>query len=168
MTATMNIEIKQLPHGIGLSLPQYQTADSAGMDLPAAIESTETIGPGERALIPAGFALALPRSVEAQIRPRSGLALKNGVTVLNAPGTIDSDYRGEISVLLINHGSEPFVIKRGDRIAQMVIAMVVQPHLVEVKNLSKTIRGEGGYGSTGTNIAEKIGAPGNGTDRSSV
>tara|TARA_Y200000002_G_C22287303_1_gene498913 strand:- start:148 stop:552 length:405 start_codon:yes stop_codon:yes gene_type:complete len=134
------------------------------MDLPAAIENTKFINPGERVLIPTGFALALPSSLEAQIRPRSGLALRNGVTVLNAPGTIDSDYRGEISILLINHGSEPFVIKRGDRIAQMVIAKVAQPHLVEVKNLSKTVRGEGGYGSTGTNTPEKIGAPQNGTD----
>ena len=160
----MNIEIKRLPHAIGLPLPQYQTLGSAGMDLPAAIENTKFINPGERVLIPTGFALALPSSLEAQIRPRSGLALRNGVTVLNAPGTIDSDYRGEISILLINHGSEPFVIKRGDRIAQMVIAKVAQPHLVEVKNLSKTVRGEGGYGSTGTNTPEKIGAPQNGTD----
>ena len=134
------------------------------MDLPAAIENTKFINPGERVLIPTGFALALPSSLEAQIRPRSGLALRNGVTVLNAPGTIDSDYRGEISILLINHGSEPFVIKRGDRIAQMVIAKVAQPYLVEVKNLSETVRGEGGYGSTGTNTPEKIGAPQNGTD----
>ena len=160
----MDIEIKRLSHAIGLSLPQYQTLGSAGMDLPAAIENTKVISPRERVLIPTGFSLALPSSLEAQIRPRSGLALKNGVTVLNAPGTIDSDYRGEISILLINHGSEPFVIKRGDRIAQMVIAKVAQPHLVEVKNLSKTLRGEGGYGSTGTNTPEKIGAPQNGTD----
>ena len=160
----MNIEIKRLSHAMGLPLPQYQTLGSAGMDLPAAIENTKFINPGERVLIPTGFALALPSSLEAQIRPRSGLALRNGVTVLNAPGTIDSDYSGEISILLINHGSEPFVIKRGDRIAQMVIAKVAQPHLVEVKNLSKTLRGEGGYGSTGTNTPEKIGAPQNGTD----
>ena len=160
----MDIEIKRLSHAIGLSLPQYQTLGSAGMDLPAAIENTKVISPGERVLIPTGFSLAIPSSVEAQIRPRSGLALKNGVTVLNAPGTIDSDYRGEISILLINHGSEPFVIRRGDRIAQMVIAQVAQPRLVEVKNLSKTIRGEGGYGSTGANIPKKIGAPQHGTD----
>ena len=160
----MDIEIKRLSHSMGLPLPQYQTLGSAGMDLPAAIENTKVISPGERVLIPTGFSLALPSSVEAQIRPRSGLALKNGVTVLNAPGTIDSDYRGEISILLINHGSEPFVIKRGDRIAQMVIAQVAQPRLVEVKNLSKTIRGEGGYGSTGENIPNKIGAPQHGTD----
>ena len=160
----MNIEIKRLSHATGLPLPQYQTLGSAGMDLPAAIENTKFINPGERVLIPTGFALALPSSLEAQIRPRSGLALRNGVTVLNAPGTIDSDYRGEISILLINHGSEPFVIKRGDRIAQMVIAKVAQPYLVEVKNLSETVRGEGGYGSTGTNTPEKIGAPQNGTD----
>ena len=160
----MNIEIKRLSLAIGVPLHQYQTLGSAGMDLPAAIENTKFINPGERVLIPTGFALALPSSLEAQIRPRSGLALRNGVTVLNAPGTIDSDYRGEISILLINHGSEPFVIKRGDRIAQMVIAKVAQPHLVEVKNLSKTVRGEGGYGSTGTNTPEKIGAPQNGTD----
>ena len=151
----MDIEIKRLSHAIGLSLPQYQTLGSAGMDLPAAIENTKVISPGERVLIPTGFSLALPPSLEAQIRPRSGLALKNGVTVLNAPGTIDSDYRGEISILLINHGSELFVIKRGDRIAQMVIAQVVQPRLAEVKNLSKTLRGDGGYGSTGTNIPKK-------------
>ena len=160
----MDIEIKRLSHSMGLPLPQYQTLGSAGMDLPAAIENTKVISPHERVLIPTGFSLALPSSVEAQIRPRSGLALKNGVTVLNAPGTIDSDYRGEISILLINHGSEPFVIKRGDRIAQMVIAQVAQPRLVEVKNLSKTIRGEGGYGSTGANIPNKIGAPQHGTD----
>ena len=160
----MDIEIKRLPHARGLPLPQYQTLGSAGMDLPAAIENTKVISPRERVLIPTGFSLALPSSLEAQIRPRSGLALKNGVTVLNAPGTIDSDYRGEISILLINHGSEPFVIRRGDRIAQMVIAQVAQPRLVEVKNLSKTIRGEGGYGSTGANIPKKIGAPQHGTD----
>jgi dUTP pyrophosphatase len=160
----MDIEIKRLSHAMGLPLPQYQTLGSAGMDLPAAIENTKVISPGERVLIPTGFSLALPPSIEAQIRPRSGLAFKNGVTVLNAPGTIDSDYRGEISILLINHGSEPFVINRGDRIAQMVIAQVAQPRLVEVKNLSKTVRGEGGYGSTGANISIKIGAPQHGTD----
>ena len=160
----MDIEIKRLSHAMGLPLPQYQTLGSAGMDLPAAIENTKVISPGKRVLIPTGFSLALPSSLEAQIRPRSGLALKNGVTVLNAPGTIDSDYRGEISILLINHGSESFVIKRGDRIAQMVIAQVVQPRLVEVKSLSKTVRGKGGYGSTGANIQEKIGAPQHGTD----
>ena len=160
----MDIEIKRLSHAMGLPLPQYQTLGSAGMDLPAAIENTKVINPGERVLIPTGFSLALPSSIEAQIRPRSGLALKNGVTVLNAPGTIDSDYRGEISILLINHGSESFVVNRGDRIAQMVIAQVAQPRLVEVKNLSKTLRGEGGYGSTGANIPKKIGAPQHGTD----
>ena len=160
----MDIEIKRLSHAMGLPLPQYQTLGSAGMDLPAAIENTKVISPGEMVLIPTGFSLALPSSIEAQIRPRSGLAFKNGVTVLNAPGTIDSDYRGEISILLINHGSEPFVINRGDRIAQMVIAQVAQPRLVEVKNLSKTVRGEGGYGSTGANISIKIGAPQHGTD----
>ena len=160
----MDIEIKRLSHAMGLPLPQYQTLGSAGMDLPAAIENTKVISPGERVLIPTGFSLALPSSIEAQIRPRSGLALKNGVTVLNAPGTIDSDYRGEISILLINHGSESFVVNRGDRIAQMVIAQVAQPRLVEVKNLSKTARGEGGYGSTGANISIKIGAPQYGTD----
>lgn len=160
----MDIEIKRLSHAMGLPLPQYQTLGSAGMDLPAAIENTKVISPGKRVLIPTGFSLALPSSLEAQIRPRSGLALTNGVTVLNAPGTIDSDYRGEISILLINHGSESFVIKRGDRIAQMVIAQVAQPRLVEVKNLSKTVRGEGGYGSTGANISIKIGVPQHGTD----
>ena len=145
----MNIEIKRLSHAMGLPLPHYQTLGSAGMDLPAAIENTKFINPGERVLIPTGFALALPSSLEAQIRPRSGLALRNGVTVLNAPGTIDSDYRGEISILLINHGREPFVIKRGDRIAQMVLATIVKMELKETDSLPETSRGESGFGSTG-------------------
>ena len=160
----MCIYIKRLPYGAGLPLPRYQTAGSAGLDLSAAIKKTEIIGPGDRALIPTGFALALPSGVEAQIRPRSGLALKNGVTVLNAPGTIDSDYRGEISVLLINHGHEPFMIERGDRIAQMIISEVIQVRLIEVETLSKTNRGADGYGSTGSKSAVNIGASENGAD----
>ena len=145
----MNIEIKRLSHAMGLPLPQYQTLGSAGMDLPAAIENTKFINPGERVLIPTGFALALPSSLEAQIRPRSGLALRNGVTVLNAPGTIDSDYRGEIKVIIFNHGNDDFIINNGDRIAQMILAPVVKIEFEEINDLPETIRGEGGFGSTG-------------------
>jgi dUTP pyrophosphatase len=160
----MCIYIKRLPSGAGLPLPRYQTAGSAGLDLSAAIKKTKIIGPGDRALIPTGFALALPSGIEAQIRPRSGLALKNGVTVLNAPGTIDSDYRGEISVLLINHGHEPFMIERGDRIAQMIISEVIQVRLIEVETLSETNRGTDGYGSTGSKSTVNIGVSENGAD----
>ena len=145
-------------------LPAYATVSSAGLDLKAVLDQPVSLQPLERKIIGTGLKIALPEGFEAQVRPRSGLAAKHGITVLNAPGTIDSDYRGEISILLINHGSEPFVINRGDRIAQMVIAQVAQPRLVEVKNLSKTVRGEGGYGSTGANISIKIGAPQHGTD----
>ena len=151
MTTTIRVELTRLPHGEGLALPAYQTAHAAGLDLPAAVpeDHSLTLLPGRSALVPTGFMIALPEGYEAQVRPRSGLAAKHGVTVLNAPGTVDADYRGEISVLLINHGAEPFTIKRGERIAQMVIAPVARAELVAVSELSSTARGGGGYGSTG-------------------
>jgi dUTP pyrophosphatase len=151
MSAAVKVEIRQLPHAEGLALPAYQTAHAAGLDLPAAVpeDHSLTLLPGRSALVPTGFMIALPEGYEAQVRPRSGLAAKHGVTVLNAPGTVDADYRGEISVLLINHGAEPFTIKRGERIAQMVIAPVARAELVAVSELSSTARGSGGYGSTG-------------------
>ena len=144
------IPIKTLPHGADLPLPAYATEHSAGMDLLAAIASDIVIKSLERKLIPTGISIALPTGYEAQVRPRSGLAVKHGVTVLNAPGTIDSDYRGEIKVPLINHGAEDFVIARGDRIAQMVIAEVTQATWLEVGSLDETARGAGGFGSSGT------------------
>ena len=145
------LRLKRLPHGEGLPLPAYQSAEAAGFDLLAAVHASEQvfIHPGARALIPTGLQFALPPGFEAQIRPRSGLALKSGLTVLNSPGTIDSDYRGEVQVLLINHGREPVGITRGMRIAQCVIAPVVQAELVEVETLDDTARGAGGFGSTG-------------------
>jgi dUTP pyrophosphatase len=143
--------IKRLDHGAGLPLPAYQTELAAGMDLLAAVpEATPlTLAPGARALVPTGIAMELPPGMEGQVRPRSGLALKHGVTVLNSPGTIDADYRGEIGVILINHGSEPFKIARGDRIAQLVIAIVLRPEVIEEAELDETERGTGGFGSTG-------------------
>ncbi len=151
MTATVKIEIRQLPHGQGLALPAYQTAHAAGLDLLAAVPegSPLVLMPGQRALVPTGLTIALPPGYEAQVRPRSGLAAKHGVTVLNSPGTVDADYRGEIAVILINHGDAPFSIRRGERIAQMVIASVVQAEFVPVASLSATDRGSGGFGSTG-------------------
>jgi dUTP pyrophosphatase len=147
----IQVDIQQLPHGAGLPLPAYQSAHAAGLDLLAAVpeDAPLVLAPGKHALVPTGLAIALPLGYEAQIRPRSGLALKHGITVLNAPGTVDADYRGEVSVLLINHGTEPFAIRRGERIAQMVIAPVVQVELVPAASLSTTDRGSGGYGSTG-------------------
>ena len=138
-----------MPHSEGIPLPKYQTEGSAGIDLPAAIEGSATIDPGARLLIPTGFAFSIPRSYEGQVRPRSGLALKHGITVLNSPGTIDSDYRGEVSVLLINHGNETFFFERGDRIAQLIFTKVEQVKFKEVEALDKSDRGIGGYGSTG-------------------
>lgn len=151
MSATVKVEIRQLPHGEGLALPAYQSAHAAGLDLLAAVpEATPMIiAPGKHALVPTGLSIALPAGYEAQIRPRSGLASKHGVTVLNAPGTVDADYRGEISVLLINHGDAPFPVRRGERIAQMVIARVTRAELVPAASLSATDRGAGGFGSTG-------------------
>lgn len=150
MTTTTNIRVTRLPHGADLDLPAYATAQSAGMDLLAAISEPKTLQPGGRAIIPTGLAIALEPDFEAQVRPRSGLAAKNGVTVLNSPGTIDADYRGEVGVILINHGDQAFTIERGMRIAQMVIAPVTQGRWQEVASLDETARGAGGFGSTGT------------------
>ena len=145
------VSLLRLPHAEGLPLPTYETARSAGMDLRAAVAdgAPVTLAPGARALVPTGLSIGLPLGYEAQVRPRSGLALKHGVTCLNSPGTIDSDYRGEVGVILINHGQEPFVIKRGERIAQMIISPVVQSSWLEVETLDETARGAGGFGSTG-------------------
>lgn len=145
----VTVEIKRLAHGEGLPLPSYETPLSAGMDIPAAVSEDVVIKPGERVLIPSGFAIALPSGYEAQVRPRSGLALKQGVTLLNTPGTIDADYRGEVGVILINLGQQDFTVTRGLRIAQMVIAPVSQAQMHEVADLPKTVRGDGGFGSTG-------------------
>ncbi|MCB1383490.1 MAG: dUTP diphosphatase [Notoacmeibacter sp.] len=146
------IGIVRLPHGTGLDLPAYETAGSAGMDLRAAVEASApmVLQPGERDLVPTGLVFELPEGFEAQIRPRSGLAFKNGITCLNTPGTIDSDYRGEVKVLLINLGQEPFEVTRGMRIAQMVIAPVTRARLEERTHAGQTARGAGGFGSTGT------------------
>ena len=151
MSATVKVEVRQLPHGKGLPLPAYQSAHAAGLDLLAAVpeDAPMMIGPGKHALVPTGLIIALPPGFEAQVRPRSGLAAKHGITVLNAPGTVDSDYRGEVGVLLINHGEAPFAIQRGERIAQMVIASVVRAELVVVTSHAATDRGSGGFGSTG-------------------
>ncbi len=151
MSSSIKIDIRQLPHADGLALPAYQSAHAAGLDLLAAVpeEAPIILAPGKHALIPTGLTIALPPGYEAQVRPRSGLAAKHGVTVLNAPGTVDADYRGEIGVLLINHGDAPFPIRRGERIAQMVIATVVRAELTPVAALSATDRGDGGFGSTG-------------------
>ncbi len=144
------IPITQLPHGRDLPLPDYATEQSAGMDLRAAVASDQVLEPGERCIVPTGISIALPQGFEAQIRPRSGLAIKNGITLLNSPGTIDADYRGEVGVILINHGTEAFCIERGMRIAQMVIAAFVSAKWQDVKQLNDTARGSDGFGSTGT------------------
>jgi dUTP pyrophosphatase len=146
----VRLEILRLPNGAGLPLPAAKTAASAGFDLAAAVDAPLTILPGGRALVPTGFAIALPPGHEGQVRPRSGLAVEHGVTVLNAPGTVDADYRGEVKVPLINHGDRPFTVTRGMRIAQLVVAPVASVALVEVKELDDTGRGKGGFGSTGT------------------
>ena len=143
----IRIELKRLPHGEGLPLPAYATDGAAGMDVVSA--ETLTLAPGERAAVATGFAIAIPAGHEVQVRPRSGLALKHGVTCLNTPGTIDSDYRGEVKVILANLGQEPFPIARGDRIAQLVPAVVLRATLDEVATLADTARGAGGFGSTG-------------------
>ncbi|MDO8290663.1 MAG: dUTP diphosphatase [Parvibaculum sp.] len=152
MSADISIAVQRLPHGADLPLPRYETDGAAGMDLVAAIAADEplVLASGARTLVPTGLAIALPRGFEAQVRPRSGLAAKNGVTVLNSPGTVDSDYRGEVKVILINHGPEAFTITRGTRIAQMVIAPVTRGIFREVASLDETARGAGGFGSTGT------------------
>ncbi len=143
------VKVKRLPHGEGIELPSYATEHSAGLDLRAAVEEPVVLKPMERAIIPTGFVFEIPEGYEGQVRPRSGLALKKGVTVLNSPGTVDADYRGEVKVILINLGQEEVVINRGERIAQMVIAPVSKVRLVEVEEVSQTFRGEGGFGSTG-------------------
>jgi dUTP pyrophosphatase len=145
------VKVQRLLHGKDLPLPSYQSALAAGLDLLAAVpaETPLHLQPGQRALVPTGIALALPAGFEAQVRPRSGLAAKHGVTVLNAPGTVDADYRGEIQVMLVNHGSEAFAVTRGMRIAQLVVAAVAHVALREVETLDATHRGSGGFGSTG-------------------
>lgn len=150
---SVTINVKRLDHGADLPLPKYETVQSAGMDLYAALADGEQIilGALERAMIPTGLAMALPAGYEAQVRPRSGLAAKNGVSVLNTPGTIDADYRGEVKVILVNLSNEPFTIGRGMRIAQMIIAPVTQGEWTVVDDLDETARGAGGFGSTGTN-----------------
>ena len=148
----IDLPVKRLPHAEGLTLPAYATADSAGLDLQAAIAEPIVLQPGQRKLVPTGMAIALPPGFEAQVRPRSGLALKHGVTVLNAPGTIDADYRGEIGVVLINHGDQAFTINRGERIAQMVVAAYSQVRWQAVEELTDTQRGAGGFGSTGVKM----------------
>jgi dUTP pyrophosphatase len=147
----VTVAVKRLPHAADLPLPRYETAGAAGLDLQAAIDADAplVLKAGARALVPTGLTLALPEGFEAQVRPRSGLALKQGVTLVNSPGTIDSDYRGEIGVILINHGQEDVVVTRGMRIAQLVIAPVIQARLVELDELDQSERGAGGFGSTG-------------------
>ena len=148
----VNIPVTRLAHGTDLDLPFYASAEAAGMDLLAALDADHplTLEPGATAMVPTGLAMALPPGYEAQVRPRSGLAAKHGITVLNSPGTVDSDYRGEVKVILINHGPDSFIIERGERIAQMVIAPVTQGVWTEVADLNETERGAGGFGSTGT------------------
>lgn len=147
----VQVRIKRLPHGEGLPIPAYQTVGAAGLDLVAAVppDAPITLNPGAFALIPTGLTLEIPENFEAQVRPRSGLAFKHGVTVLNSPGTIDCDYRGELGVLLINHGPRDFLVARGERIAQIVFAPYVQAQLIEAEDLSTSSRGAGGFGSTG-------------------
>jgi len=151
MTTPVTIEVCPLPHFSGLDLPAYETPGSAGMDLRAALPEEEpmSLAPGARTMVPTGLSFAIPLGYEVQIRPRSGLAAKHGLTCLNTPGTIDSDYRGEVKVILINFGDAPFVIERGERIAQMVLAPVTQAAWSEVAALDETTRGTGGFGSTG-------------------
>jgi dUTP pyrophosphatase len=150
------VEVRRLPHGADLPLPSYQSHGASGLDLHAAVSQDIVIAAGSTAMVPTGIAVAIPEGLEGQVRPRSGLAARHAVTVLNSPGTIDADYRGEIFVLLINHGRESFTVKRGMRIAQLVIAPVVYAQLRPVDRLSETARGAGGFGSTGTD-ANKFG-----------
>lgn len=144
------VAIRRLPHAEDLAFPAYATVQSAGLDLPAAVETPLTLAPGDWQAVPTGFAIALPAGTEAQVRPRSGLALRHAVTLVNSPGTIDADYRGEIKVILINLGREPFVIRRGERIAQLVVAPYLQAVWQPSERLEETARGAGGFGSTGT------------------
>jgi dUTP pyrophosphatase len=149
MSEQLRVLIKRLPHAHNLPLPAYATKESSGMDLLAAVESEVEIRPGEFKLLPTGIAMEIPMSYEGQVRPRSGLALKHGITVLNAPGTIDADYRGEINVILINFGTETYFIKRGERIAQLIIHSLTRAKLEEVEELPSTERGDGGFGHSG-------------------
>jgi dUTP pyrophosphatase len=151
------VKIMRLPHAADLPLPAYQSAGAAGLDLIAAVPDGAPVmlAPGARAQIPTGIAIALPRGTEAQVRPRSGLAARNGISVLNSPGTVDSDYRGEIHVILVNFGSESFAVERGMRIAQLIVAPVLRAHLSKVKSLDKTTRGAQGFGSTGKGPIDK-------------
>ncbi len=164
----VTVRVQVLPHGEGLALPQYQTEQAAGLDLVAAVEARKpvVIAPGQRALIPTGLSIELPAGYEAQVRPRSGLALKHGVTCLNTPGTIDADYRGEVGIILANLGDAPFPVNRGDRVAQLVVAPVTQAVLRPVATLSKTRRGAGGFGSTKTNSKPKSKAGAKATKKS--
>jgi len=148
----VEVQIMRLPHGADLPLPQYQTAHAAGLDLLAAVpaDAAIEIAPGARAMIPTGVAIALPAGFEGQVRPRSGLAMRHGITLLNSPGTVDADYRGELKIILINLGSETFIVHRGMRVAQIVIAPVRRANLVETKNLPASERADGGFGSTGS------------------
>jgi dUTP pyrophosphatase len=150
MVERIAIRIRRLPHGNGLELPSYASLGAAGADLCAAVESSLVIRPGERVSVPTGLVLEIPRGWEGQVRPRSGLAIRHGLTVVNAPGTIDSDYRGELKVLLVNLGGSPATVHRGDRVAQLVVAQVVAAEFVESEELGETERGAGGFGSTGT------------------
>lgn len=150
MSSLYEVQIKRLPGHEDIPLPQKMSELASGFDLYAAVEEPLVLQPGDRALIPTGFALAMPAELEAQIRPRSGLAFKHGITSLNSPGTIDADYRGEVKVLLINHGREAFTVNRKERIAQMVFQLVPQVRLTEVEELGETVRGAGGFGHTGT------------------
>ena len=147
---TVEVKVIRLPHGADLPLPEYHSAQAAGLDLLAAVPADMIIQPGQRALVPTGIAIALPPGSEAQVRPRSGLAARHGITVLNTPGTVDADYRGEIQVILINFGETPYVVQRGARIAQLVIAPVLRAKLSESQELAGSKRGGGGFGSTGT------------------
>lgn len=163
MSKGVKVKVSRLPHGKDLPIPAYQSEGAAGLDLRAAIPATEerVLAPGAYGVVPTGLTLELPYGTEAQVRPRSGLAAKFGVTVLNSPGTIDADYRGEVGVILINHGKEPFVIRRGDRIAQMVIGTVAKVRFTESKKLTATKRGRGGFGSTGVKQNEARSGGGN-------
>jgi dUTP pyrophosphatase len=147
--------VVRLPHGEGLPLPAYESSGAAGLDLVAAVDAPVVLRPGERALIPTGLVLELPEGFEGQVRPRSGLALRHGITVLNGPGTVDSDYRGEVKVLLVNLGERPFTVARGERIAQLVVARCERVTLVEAPAAASTRRGSGGFGSTGRRVGRK-------------
>ncbi len=147
--SVITVQVRVLPHGEGLPFPAYATGGAAGLDLAAAVEGDLVLAPGERALVPTGLALAIPAGCEGQVRPRSGLAAGHGITILNAPGTVDADYRGEVKVVLMNAGGSPFTVRRGMRIAQLVIAPVCRAHLAAAAELPPTPRGTGGFGHTG-------------------